>query len=228
MAIDVNNLSNDITAALPILIRIVLAVICGASIGFERMVRQKEAGIRTHIIVALGAAIMMIVSKYGFFDVVHIDGVSCDASRIAANIVTGVSFLGSGMIIFKGTIKGLTTAAGIWATSGIGMAIGGGMYFTGIISTVLLLLIQILIHKLLPIENTTFFDLKIKIKDQPQSFENITNILKENKCDIVNCNVEKIDGTLDCTFNMRSKKSFGFDKMQDIFTSCDYILSFSI
>ena len=86
---------------------------------------------------------MMIVSKYGFFDLFLYDNVKFDGSRLAANIITGVSFLGSGIIIYKGSIKGLTTAAGIWATAGIGLAIGAGMYGIGVYATIVLLLIQI-------------------------------------------------------------------------------------
>ena len=114
---------NDFEVALPYLCRLVVSAICGAGIGLERTYRQKEAGLRTHIIVALGSALMMIVSKYGFFDLFLYENVKFDGSRLAANIITGVSFLGSGIIIYKGSIKGLTTAAGIWATAGIGLAI---------------------------------------------------------------------------------------------------------
>lgn len=128
--------------------RLVIAGLCGVLIGWERRHRSKEAGVRTHCIVACASALMMIVSKYGFFDL--LDGsllpeteVKLDPSRMAQGIVTGIGFLGAGMIfINKNVVKGLTTAAGIWATSGIGMAIGAGMYFVGLSMTGLLLFIQ--------------------------------------------------------------------------------------
>ena len=105
--------------------RILIAGICGGLIGYERNNRLKEAGIRTHLIVALAAALIMVVSKYGFSDVTTLKGVALDPSRIAAQIVTGVGFLGAGMIFVRNqTISGLTTAAGVWATAGIGMTIG--------------------------------------------------------------------------------------------------------
>lgn len=132
--------------------RIIVAGICGILIGYERKNRAKEAGLRTHCIVACASALMMIISKYAFFDLVSGDlypgvDVRLDPSRMAQGIVTGIGFLGAGMIfVRKNTIKGLTTAAGIWATSGIGMAIGGGMYIVGIFSTALLLLIQFVLH----------------------------------------------------------------------------------
>ncbi len=129
-------------------LRIMLAAICGGFVGFERSKRQKDAGIRTHIIVALGSALVMIVSKYAFGDLALSENLRVDASRIASNVVTGVSFLGAGVIFVKEqSIRGLTTAAGIWATAGLGLAIGGGLYIVGIACTVLLFVIQTLLHK---------------------------------------------------------------------------------
>lgn len=132
--------------------RIIIAGICGILIGYERKNRAKEAGLRTHCIVACASALMMIISKYAFFDLIEGNlypgaDIRLDPSRMAQGIVTGIGFLGAGMIfVRKNTIKGLTTAAGIWATSGIGMAIGSGMYIVGIFSTALLLLIQFVLH----------------------------------------------------------------------------------
>lgn len=133
------------------LFRLIVACICGITIGFERKNRSKEAGVRTHCIVACASALMMIISKYGFYDLIEqgltqVD-VRLDPSRMAQGIVTGVGFLGAGMIyIQRGSIRGLTTASGIWATSGIGMAIGSGLYSIGIAATVIILLMQIFLH----------------------------------------------------------------------------------
>lgn len=133
--------------------RVIIAGICGIIIGYERKSRAKEAGIRTHFIVASAAALMMVVSKYGFFDLLSLaadigSDIKLDPSRLASSIVSGVGFLGAGMIfVQKYTIKGLTTAAGIWATAGIGMAIGAGMYITGILFTVVIYFAQVLLHK---------------------------------------------------------------------------------
>ena len=135
-------------------LRILAACICGAVIGFERSKRFKEAGIRTHIIVCCAAALVMILSKYGFADLsaangAFADGVrGADPARLAAQVITGVSFLGAGIIFRNGnTIKGLTTAAGIWATAGIGLAIGSGMYVLGVFVTLVIAVIQIVMHK---------------------------------------------------------------------------------
>lgn len=133
-------------------LRILLAGFCGSLIGLERKNRSKEAGVRTHFVVACGAALMMIVSKYAFFDVIgdaalNGEAVKLDPSRVASNIAGGIGFLGAGMIfVHKNTITGLTTAAGIWATSGVGMAIGAGMYVVGACSTVLILVGQYILH----------------------------------------------------------------------------------
>lgn len=135
------------TFEVELIFRIAMAGICGALIGYERMNRLKEAGIRTHTVVALGSALIMVVSKYGFMDTYEAFGTLNDPGRIAAQIVTGVGFLGAGMILVKKqTVSGLTTAAIIWTTSGIGMSIGSGLYLIGVASTLLLLIFQLLFH----------------------------------------------------------------------------------
>lgn len=112
-------------------LRLVSAALCGGLIGYERQSRKKTAGTRTHVIIAVAAAAMMIISKYGFNDVLG-DYVKLDPSRVAAGIVTAVGFIGSGIIIFRNNnVNGITTSAGIWATVGVGMAMGAGMYVLG-------------------------------------------------------------------------------------------------
>jgi len=121
------------------LIRIVLAGLLGALIGLERERRSKEAGLRTHFLVAVGSAIIMIISKYAFHDVIN-DEIVLDPSRIAAQVVSGIGFLGAGMILVqRSSIHGLTTAAGIWTTAGIGLAIGAGMYDIGVFGALLVI-----------------------------------------------------------------------------------------
>jgi putative Mg2+ transporter-C (MgtC) family protein len=135
-----------------LIFRIICAGLCGILVGFERQYRSKEAGIRTHFMVACGAALMMIISKYAFYDVITdslLSGadVRLDPSRVASTIVSGVGFLGAGTIfVHKNTITGLTTAAGLWATAGIGMAFGSGMYVIGFSTTAIMILSQLLLH----------------------------------------------------------------------------------
>ncbi|HDR4910520.1 TPA: MgtC/SapB family protein [Bacillus cereus] len=126
---------------LDFIIRIGVAGLLGAMIGIEREIRSKEAGLKTHFLVAVGSALIMVVSKYAFSDIVFEEHMSLDPSRIAAQVVSGVGFLGAGTIIIqKQAVKGLTTAAGLWATAGIGLAIGAGMYVVGIGATILVLI----------------------------------------------------------------------------------------
>lgn len=129
-------------------VRLVLACACGAVIGLERSHRRKDAGIKTHIILAMGSALFIIISQYAFADIALSEAYRADISRIASNIVTGVSFLCAGVIFVRGgAIKGLTTATGIWTTAGIGMAAGAGMYAITVFATLLILSIQLLFHK---------------------------------------------------------------------------------
>ena len=122
-------------------LRLFVAGAMGVLIGLEREYRAKEAGYRTHFLVALGSALMMIVSQYGFMEVLKTDLIRLDPSRIAAQVVSGIGFIGAGTIILqKQIVRGLTTVAGIWATSGIGLAVGAGMYAVGISATLLVLL----------------------------------------------------------------------------------------
>jgi putative Mg2+ transporter-C (MgtC) family protein len=124
------------------LLRLLMAAVLGGLIGLEREYRAKEAGFRTHFLVAMGSALFMIVSAYGFTDAMNDDLQRWDVSRIAAQVVSGIGFIGAGTIIFRKTenvVVGLTTAAGLWVTAAIGLACGGGMYVLSIGSTMMVL-----------------------------------------------------------------------------------------
>lgn len=122
-------------------LRLILASILGGAIGINRELRAKEAKIRTHFLVSLGSALIMIVSQHGFNDVIDMAGYGLDPARVAAQVVSGIGFIGAGIIIIqKRSIKGLTSAAGIWTTAGIGLTVGGGLYFVGISATILTLI----------------------------------------------------------------------------------------
>lgn len=123
------------------ILRLIVAGLLGGVIGWDREYRAKEAGLRTHFLVALGSALIMIVSQHGFADVLGKEGVGLDPSRVAAQVVSGIGFIGAGTILIqKQFVRGLTTAAGLWATSGIGLAVGGGMYWVGVGAMVLTLI----------------------------------------------------------------------------------------
>lgn len=117
---------------------LLLSILLGFAIGFERRMRSKEAGIRTHTIVCVGAALMTIISRYIG---------NGDPGRIAAQIVSGVGFLGAGMIVYRQhEVKGLTTAAGVWTTAGVGMACGASLYLVAIAATIVMIAVQLLLH----------------------------------------------------------------------------------
>jgi putative Mg2+ transporter-C (MgtC) family protein len=121
-------------------VRLLFACVLGGVIGFERELRDREAGIRTHLLVSLGSALFTIVSAYGFHEFLTHGGniVRADPSRIAAQIVTGIGFLGAGAIIREGlSVRGLTTAATLWVVAAIGMACGAGYYWPAAAATVL-------------------------------------------------------------------------------------------
>jgi putative Mg2+ transporter-C (MgtC) family protein len=125
-----------------VLVRLALAAALGGAIGFERELRDREAGFRTHILVAMGSALFTIVSAYAFREFVGNQGVSFDPSRIAAQIVTGIGFLGAGAIIRHGlSVRGLTTAATLWVVAAIGMASGAGYYSGAVLATVVTLFV---------------------------------------------------------------------------------------
>ena len=122
-------------------LRIFIAALLGGAIGLEREYRAKEAGFRTHSLVGLGAALFMLMSMYGYGDVVGKVGYRVDPSRVAAQVVSGIGFIGAGTIIFqRHIVKGLTTAAGLWVTAAIGLTCGAGMYVLASMATVLVLL----------------------------------------------------------------------------------------
>ena len=121
-------------------LRLLVAAILGSIIGFERERMSWAAGLRTHMLVCVGACLAMIVSAFGFSDILGTPNVNLDPSRIAAQVVSGIGFLGAGSILLRGeVIRGLTTAASLWTVAGVGLAIGGGLYVPGVAATLIVL-----------------------------------------------------------------------------------------
>jgi len=163
------------------LFRIGLACLCGGIIGIERQRRVKVAGIKTHMMIAIAAALMMLISKYGFMDVLGAQGVDYDVSRVAAGIITGMGILSGGIVFTskQGYVSGITTAAGMWATIGIGMAIGAGMYFIGIGTMLLVVIIQMLLHLNVKIaKKPTKGAVIFRLDDDVEAFTRIEKQLK--------------------------------------------------
>nr|WP_234480714.1 MgtC/SapB family protein [Paraburkholderia aspalathi] len=124
--------------------RLVLAALLGSVIGFERERLNWAAGLRTHMLVCVGSSLIMLVSAFGFADVLGEKNVVLDPSRVAAQVVSGIGFLGAGSILLRGEIvRGLTTAASLWSVAGIGLAVGGGMYTAAIGATIIILIILV-------------------------------------------------------------------------------------
>ena len=227
-----------ITWQMELLLRIFVAGICGAFIGYERKSRLKEAGIRTHFIVALASALMMVISKYGFFDLFSMvqpgQDVRLDPSRVASTIITGVGFLGAGAIfIRKNTINGLTTAAGIWATAGVGMAVGTGFYFIGIVSSLIMVFVQIILHKnnwftrRIPASETV----KIVIDNSGGTgLLEINEILARKQIELLNIKTEIIEGGKHLSVEMHIKVPSGANPIEiaNIFVKSEKIKSIDV
>lgn len=205
-------------------IRILLAGICGSVIGLERRKRFKDAGIRTHLILAIGCAVIMIVSKYAFADTLDYD-----AARVASNIITGVGFLGAGVIFVKsGSVRGLTTAAGIWTTAAIGMAIGAGFYLLGIGVTILLVVIQLLLYRLVPaLESIEVAELLIKAKRTPDILERIKAELDRNNIFINTMKIKKHETELDIRFSVKVQKDHSLQGLFELLSAYDEVIEIS-
>lgn len=209
---------------LDFMLRILVACACGFALGIERSHRFKEAGVRTHMIVCSAAALMMIVSKYGFADLTSADGQlfngtrGADAARIAAQVVSGISFLGAGMIFKNGNnVKGLTTAAGIWATAGIGLAIGSGMYALGIFSTVVIAGIQMLMH-IVTVGADSYKSSNIDILTENSSdFQGVFNsLMKDIGATVIECRITRDGEFVRYNATLKSKKRISAEDVNEM------------
>ena len=185
---------------LEFLIRLLLSAALGALVGLERSKRQKEAGVRTHCIIACTSALFMILSKYAFVDTaIGADGLrGADPARIAAQVVSGISFLGAGVIFKNGnSIRGLTTAAGMWGTAAIGMAVGAGMYWLGLIEAAILVAIQIILHRF-PVgaDALTTQELLVEMEDTPELQAKFDALLQAHNGQVVESSLSRDEGYL--------------------------------
>ena len=167
------------TTELDITLRLAVAMLLGGVIGFEREYRAKDAGFRTHFLVALGSALFCIVSQYGFgFELK-------DSSRVAAQVVAGIGFLGAGTIIFqKNVVRGLTTAAGLWVTAAIGLACGTGMYLPAVVTTLMVLVGLEILSVIIPRVSTSVVILSFSATSQ-ESVKKAVREVRRNCLDII-------------------------------------------
>ena len=207
--------------------RILIACACGFILGVERSKRFKEAGARTHMIVCSGAALVMIVSKYGFGDLIVEGGkglfgtTGTDPARLAAQVITGISFLGAGMIFKNGSsIKGLTTAAGIWATAGIGLAIGAGMYFVGVLCTVIIALIQVLMH-IVTVGSDSYRSSNLEfLVENNEDFHGVFNkLVKDIKAQVIECRITREGELLRYNVTLKIKKDITTDDITNFLST---------
>ena len=216
-------------------LRLVLACICGAAIGIERSRHFKEAGVRTHVIVCMGAALAMIVSKYGFVDLTLADGSpfpgtrGADPARVAAQVVSGISFLGAG-VIFKreGLVRGLTTAAGIWVTAAIGLAVGSGMLMVGLFAALVVCLLQVLMHKFIfgPDAYATN-QLHFTVKNGYEFNHALNKQLDEWNGTVLESAFARNqeDGTTDYDLTVRRRKEISYSEMKEFIAKHEEIIS---
>ncbi len=202
------------------LLNILLAVLLGFAIGYERKLRYKEAGIRTHTIVCVGSALIMVVSKYGFSDIQEYD-----ASRVAAQIVSGIGFLGAGIIIYrKHEIHGLTTAAGVWATAGVGMAAGAGMYVVAAGAAVVIIGVQCIFHiKCRLFRTKKYFQVKICFTSSGTENDTIKELFKTDRFNRLV--IERKGGETVYHATLNTDREYSSQKLSQIMTEHPFIRS---
>ena len=210
------------------IVRLVVSIVCGIVIGIERKTRSKEAGIRTHAIVCMAACLFMIISKYMTTAQFNESGVvSGDPSRIASQVVTGIGFLGAGIIMYRRDVMyGLTTAAGVWATAAIGMAIGSGFIVIGVVATVLILLLQIFFHLPIKAFNTTHLSV-IRMQIWIENDETFNSIINElGKPRVTSYKVKHIDNKLVASVEITTKTQQTVDELNNLIRKYpDHLLS---
>ena len=208
----------ELLFALRILADIALSAVLGFCIGVERKLRFKEAGVRTHTIVCIGAALMMVISKNAFGD-------GADAARVAAQIVSGVGFLGAGMIVYqKHEVRGLTTAAGVWATAGVGMACGGRLYIVAVGATVLIIAIQCLLHINWRIfQPKKYYSLKINFYKTEDSNQKIKEYFSVNRFN--HLSMRRTEGKVIISATLFTDIEYSSHQLSEILDKNDFIIS---
>lgn len=216
---------------LEFLVRILLSGVFGAVIGLERTFRAKEAGIRTHCIIAISSAAFMILSKYAFLDMVGLTGVrEVDPARLAAQVVSGISFLGAG-VIFKhnASIKGLTTAAGMWATAAVGMAVGAGMYWLGLMATAAVVLVQLLLHRF-PVagDDQVTCTLDVRMEQDPAAQAALDMLIKKHGAVVEKTTISREGALISLHMELRLTSPIDYREVQTVLEENKSIYTLSV
>jgi putative Mg2+ transporter-C (MgtC) family protein len=192
-----------------LILRLLVAGLLGGAIGLERSFRAKEAGVRTHFLVALGSALFMLISQFGFEGAERFD-----AARVAAQVVSGIGFLGAGIIIFqKNTVRGLTTAAGLWVAAAIGLGCGAGMYIVSGAACILALICLEVMHYILLRSGSR----TLEVVFSSDSEEKVLDILRVCKKDIEDESLTCADGIYRVRLSLLVRRGTGLEKMLERF-----------
>lgn len=196
-----------------IVIRLVIALILSGIIGFEREWNNHSAGFRTHILVGIGSCLMMLLSLYGFLHFLETyDNVRFDPARIPSYVISGIGFLGAGtIIVYGGTIRGLTTAASIWAVAGVGLVVGAGMYGPALVATIIILVSLVLLNRIEKTFQSRKKTTRIEIVVEKElDISELIKILESHRITLTDMEVEKMNSHLRTIFikinNIEEKK----------------------
>lgn len=197
------------------LLRLLLSALLGGIIGWERERRRKQAGLKTHLLVSVGATLIMLTSIYGFdSDLINHPNARFDPARLSAQVVSGIGFLGAGAILRRSNnvISGLTTAATLWVAAAIGLSVGSGYYWPAVVTTAIVLLSTLFINriesKFLFIKKSGSLKIVIDTGDKPVEINRITSLLEKanmsvEQLNVMNGNPGEDGGTGTCTMEFR-------------------------
>ncbi len=213
----------DITT-LSVLIRMVLAVLCGGAIGVEREHKRRPAGFRTHILICLGAAMTTMTSQFLYL---HL-GLYTDIGRLGAQVIAGIGFIGAGTIIVtkRRQVKGLTTAAGLWTCAIIGLAIGAGYFEAGVLATALILFAEIFFSRFeyWVIVNSRNLNIYVEYEDN-DSLDNVIRYLKSNRVILLDLEITRSGNNSCAILQLQLPKKVSHDKMMTAINATDGIVS---
>ncbi|MBP3446307.1 MAG: MgtC/SapB family protein [Clostridia bacterium] len=213
----------DVTTV-SVLFRLFLAVVCGGIIGIEREHKRRPAGFRTHILICLGASMTTLTSQYLFYNL----NLYTDIGRLGAQVVAGIGFIGAGAIIVtkRRQVKGLTTAAGLWTCAIIGLAIGAGYYEAALISTLVILVAEVLFVKFeyWVLVNSRNLNIYVEYEDN-ENLDNIIRLIKGYRIVIIDLEITKSGNNSCAIFQLQLPKKVSHDKIMTAISSAEGIVS---
>ena len=213
----------DVTTV-SVLFRLFLAVVCGGIIGIEREHKRRPAGFRTHVLICLGASMTTLTSQYLFYNL----NLYTDIGRLGAQVVAGIGFIGAGAIIVtkRRQVKGLTTAAGLWTCAIIGLAIGAGYYEAALISTLVILVAEVLFVKFeyWVLVNSRNLNIYVEYEDN-ENLDNIIRLIKGYRIVIIDLEITKSGNNSCAIFQLQLPKKVSHDKIMTAISSAEGIVS---